>query len=69
MITSAKHSQWYSDHEIVDLAETGLHSESVVRQKIFTLDIRLVLDCIGKLSKKDRNAIIKMTQQHLQLIS
>lgn len=69
MITSAKHSLWMNDHEIHDLDVTGLHAKSIVRQKIFTLDLRLIVDCIGKLSTKDRDAVIKSTQKHLKPVS
>jgi mRNA interferase MazF len=69
MITSAKHSEWHSDHKIIDLDVTGLTAESVIRQKIFTLDSRLILDTIGKLSPKDKEAIITCTQRHLKAIT
>lgn len=67
MVTSAKHTDWYGDHEIIDLDATGLLADSCVRQKIFTLDIRLILECIGKLSSKDKEAVLKNTQRHLKL--
>jgi mRNA interferase MazF len=65
MITSAKNSRWYWDYKIIDLKKTGLAAESIVRQKIFTLDARLIIDCIGTLSAKDKEAVIKQTQRHL----
>lgn len=66
MITSAKHSDWHGDYPITNLDSAGLKSDSIVRQKIFTLDNRLILDCIGKLSLKDRTAVSKNTQRHLK---
>ena len=68
MITSAKHSHWYDDYIITDLKSAGLSASSLIRQKIFTLDIHLILDCIGKLSTKDKDALIKIIQQHLKSI-
>ena len=53
MITSAKHSRWETDIVILDLEKTGLSKPSVIRFKIFTLDIRLVKDSIGKLHSRD----------------
>lgn len=67
MITSAKNSSWHSDHEIKDLESTGLRAASVIRQKIFTIDSRLVMQCIGKLSKHDRGIVEKLTRKHLTL--
>lgn len=67
MITSAKHSHWYGDYRITDLKSTGLQADSIVRQKIFTLDIRLVIDDLGKLATKDKKAVMKHIHQHLPL--
>lgn len=67
MITSAKHSRWHDDCQIEDLGSTGLTAESVMRQKIFTLDCRLIIDRIGKLSSKDKTALIKEIKKHLQI--
>lgn len=66
MITSAKHSEWYDDYKIIDLDAAGLSADSIVRQKIFTLDIRLIFNCIGKLAVKDKEAVIKCTHRHLK---
>ncbi|MDR3492846.1 MAG: type II toxin-antitoxin system PemK/MazF family toxin [Gammaproteobacteria bacterium] len=66
MVTSAKHSQWHGDHKIIDLESAGLHAESIVRQKIFTLDQRIIIDSIGKLALKDKEAVIKYTHRHLK---
>jgi mRNA interferase MazF len=67
MITSAKNSSWESDHLINSLAETGLTSPSIIRQKIFTLDTRLIIKSTGKLSSKDKKEILKKLSAHLQL--
>lgn len=68
MVTSAKHSSWQDDCKIEDLKSTGLTAESVMRQKIFTLDIRLIIDHIGKLSPHDKTALIKKTKHHLHVL-
>ncbi|MGA8164318.1 MAG: type II toxin-antitoxin system PemK/MazF family toxin [Waddliaceae bacterium] len=57
MITSQKSSKrfdWPLDIEIVDLEEAGLPCSSLIRWKLFTLDHRLILGCLGKLSARDR---------------
>lgn len=66
MITSAKHSKWFGDHQILDLKPTGLTAESLVRQKIFTIDRRLIIDCIGKLETKDKKAVVRNLCEHLK---
>ena len=65
MITSAKHSAWFGDFCIRDLQETGLSVASYVRQKIFTIDSRLVEKQIGCLSQKDISGVKKHCAQCL----
>ena len=65
MITSAKHSAWPSDYPITHLKEAGLSSPSIIRQKIFTIDSKLILKHIGKLSAADHKEIIKRLKLHL----
>ena len=43
VFTSAKHSNWYGDWEILDVKAAGLEAKSIVSQKIFSLDMRLVI--------------------------
>lgn len=57
MITTAEHSEWFGDFLITDLKTTGLPVTSYVRQKIFTVDARLIEKQIGHLSKNDINEI------------
>lgn len=57
MITTAKHSSWLGDHRILDLKKAGLPIESIVRQKIFTLDIRLIEKELGFLSHEDQQEV------------
>lgn len=54
MITSAKNSAWPGDVKIQDLKFTGLSAESLIRMKLFTLDERLILKVIGRISAADR---------------
>ena len=65
MITSAKHSQWESDYLLTNLSTTGLTAPSVVRQKIFTLDIRLVIKKLGKLALPDYKEVITRLKKHI----
>ncbi len=54
MVITAKHSNWYDDHSIIDLASAGLNTPSIIRQKLFTIDSRLVIKKIGTLNKEDQ---------------
>jgi len=62
MITSAKHQSWPGDTPIRDHSAAGLRVPCTVRLKLFTLDNRLILRRIGKLSAADRNR----TRRNLQ---
>ena len=53
MITSKLHSPWPLDIEIQDLKIAGLNSPSIIRWKIFTLDNRLIIKSLGRLSPVD----------------
>lgn len=53
MITTAKYSKWPLDTIIKDLASAGLTSPCVIRMKLFTLDHRLAVKRLGKLSDGD----------------
>lgn len=68
MITSAKHSSWKSDYRIKDIQSTGLTAPSIVRQKIFTIDIRLITDHLGVLSNQDIKQVKKHLNSHLGTI-
>ena len=57
MITSAQHSLWPSDVPVGGLAAAGLPKPSIVRFKLFTLDLRLVAGAIGRLNAKDWKAV------------
>lgn len=66
MITSAKHSVWPSDYSIEHLKTTGLPSLSIIRQKIFTLDLTLIQGVLGCLSASDKKQVINQLNQHLR---
>ncbi len=69
MVTSVKNNPWLGDHKIIDLDSTGLRVESVIRQKIFTLDSRLIVSSIGKLSTEDKQCVVKLTSKHLNALN
>lgn len=59
MITTAAHSSWPLDMKIQDLESAGLPVPSIIRMKLFTLDHRLIIKKIGKLSLKDQQTFLK----------
>ena len=65
MITSSKNSAWPLDVEIQDLKQAGLPSSSVVRMKLFTIDHRLVVTVLGRLSQQDSAAVRSSIQKLL----
>lgn len=67
MITSAKNSAWASDYVINVLEGTGIDARSIVRQKLFTVDSRLVIKSIGKLSSTDKSEVLKKLHNHLSI--
>lgn len=54
MITSTTHSRWPGDTPISDLEKAGLKKPSLIRLKLFTLDLRLAVKVIGSLSARDQ---------------
>jgi mRNA interferase MazF len=56
MNTTASHSPWLLDLNILDLASAGLTHPSIIRMKLFTLDDVLVVKRIGALSQVDRKS-------------
>lgn len=57
MITSATHSSWPLDVVIENMDAAGLPAPSLVRMKLFTLDHRLVIRKIGRLSSTDQGKV------------
>lgn len=53
MITTAARSNWASDLPIQDFASAGLKRPSVIRWKLFTLDLRIVSGKVGALAAAD----------------
>lgn len=64
MITSADNPPWPFDVHI-DHAAAGLHAESKVRLKLFTLDNRLILRRAGSLKESDCRAIAETLSRAL----
>jgi mRNA interferase MazF len=54
MITSKGHRPWPGDVEISDRSAGGLPAPCILRLKLFTLDNRLILRRLGRLSSVDR---------------
>ncbi len=57
MITSAEQSGWLGDVPITQLESAGLHSDCLIRLKLFTLDHRLVLRRVGSLAAIDQKKL------------
>ncbi len=64
MATSARHSPWRGDHMLVDLQVAGLSTPTIIRQKVFTVDARLVKRTVGELSPMDREGVIRHWRSH-----
>ena len=56
MITSSR-TLWPSDSPITNLASCGLSGACLVRLKLFTLDNRLIVRRIGRLSEPDKSQV------------
>jgi mRNA interferase MazF len=65
MITSAKHQHWPGDTPIRDHGSAGLRVPCTIRLKLFTLDNRLILRRVGRLSAADRNRTRRNMQASL----
>ena len=57
MITSAEQSSWPGDMPIADTESAGLHTDCLVRLKLFTLDHRLIIRKSGSLAAVDRKKL------------
>lgn len=67
MVTSATHSKWFGDHVIQNLTSAGLPTKSIIRQKIFTIDMRFIIKKIGILSKDDSQALAMSFAKHIHI--
>ena len=65
MITSAANAGWPSDVAVTELAGAGLNAESVVRMKLFTLDLALIQKKIGALGERDRTTFEAMLRARI----
>lgn len=66
MITTAKKSAWWNDYPIKSLQNAGLPRHSIIRQKVFTLDSRLIIKSIGCLAKADITHVTKLIKKHFE---
>jgi mRNA interferase MazF len=57
MITTSTRRTWPGDLELADLGDAGLDRPCILRLKLFTLDQRLILRTIGRLSARDRKRV------------
>lgn len=67
MITSQKNPDWPLDTTLTGNHQAGLKTPSKVRMKLFTLDNRLILRRIGKLTTKDQTAVARKLRSLLAL--
>lgn len=65
MITSKSHSPWPGDTDIEALEPAGLNTPCMIRLKIFTLDNRLLLKKIGRLSPADRARVAERIHRNI----
>ncbi len=56
MITTGGRRRWPGDVELVDYRAAGLRRPCILRLKLFTLDRRLIVKTLGRLSAVDRQA-------------
>ena len=57
MITTSAHDPWPHDVPLLDLDAAGLRVPCVVRWKLASRDVRLVIGKVGALTPRDRTAI------------
>jgi mRNA interferase MazF len=67
MITSAKQSHWVDDINIENLENAGLPVPSKIRFKLFSLDERLVIGKLGRLSREDTTKVSNILSKYLPL--
>ncbi len=65
MITSSAHHPWPGDTEIVHREAAGLPVSCIVRLKLFTLDNRLIIKRVGRLSDTDRDRVAAPIRVHV----
>ena len=67
MITTARKTTHLFDVVIRDLPTTGLSFPSVVRWKMFTLDLPIIKKKIGKLSEDDKSKCLEILKTVLPI--
>ena len=67
MVTSASHRPWPGDTPIGDLKNAGLKAPSLVRLKLFTIDNRFIVRCIGTLGSPDEARVATQLRTFLPL--
>jgi mRNA interferase MazF len=65
MITTAGHHPWLGDVTVADLKTAGLNAPCLVRLKLFTLDNRLIVKKLGRLSVADQQRVSRQLQTYL----
>ena len=65
MITYANHQPWAGDTPIEDLQAAGLQKRSIIRLKLFTLDLQLEPRKIGRLSRNDQQNFRRKQESYL----
>jgi len=65
MITTAAHNPWPGDTAVTGHRAAELHAACTVRLKLFTLDNRVILKTIGRLSASDRRKVASGLQKCL----
>jgi mRNA interferase MazF len=65
MITTRRHDPWPGDVAIESPDAAGLRAPSIVRLKLFTLDNRIIIEVIGRLSQADRDSAAEQIRLHL----
>ncbi len=66
MITTRGHRPWPGDAAIEEYTAAGLNLPCQVRLKLFTLDNRLLLKKIGRLSDNDSGKVKKTLHQYFR---
>lgn len=67
MVTSAKNSLWPDDIPLINLEQAGISAGSIIRLKLFTLDVRLILGQLGALGKQEVNQLKANLKKYLAL--
>jgi mRNA interferase MazF len=65
MITTSSHRPWPGDTDITNHESAGLPLPCIARIKLFTLDNRLIIRRLGRLSTEDQEAVGTSIQKHL----